>query len=125
MTRVTYDLFPGFEDVYLEDSYVLGIAQTSVSLSFALEVVLRESHPLYHEPAPGLQYFTLKAMLDFPDPETVRWLERRFVPATDATGEVDYGTIDLFYRDGPRYRLAGEWGDVEIVSAPPRLKFLE
>ncbi|WP_153520424.1 hypothetical protein [Pseudomonas aeruginosa] len=45
-----------FANIYLEDSYVLAIEESVSTLSFAMELVLLESHPLYVKPAAGEAY---------------------------------------------------------------------
>jgi hypothetical protein len=40
-----YETISGLENVYLEDSWVLGVHESDASLSFDLEAVLTEQHP--------------------------------------------------------------------------------
>jgi hypothetical protein len=42
-------------------------------------------------------------------------------PATDATGDEDWGHIDTFVWQDGRYELTGDWGHVVIYGAPPTL----
>jgi hypothetical protein len=53
---VNYSELPGLDGVYLEDSFVLGIGETSNQLVFDLDAVLTPSHPSYAPPHPGEQY---------------------------------------------------------------------
>ena len=45
-------------------------------------------------------------------------------PATDATGEADFGHIDAFVLTGPEtWTLSGEWGSVSLSRPEVRLTF--
>ena len=66
-------------------------------------------------------YCYRQAMLDFPAAKQITWLERHFIPFTDANNEQDFGNIDVFYRESDTYHLEGDWGVVEVRSAPPVL----
>lgn len=46
----------GFEAVYLEDSFVLGVTATPGLLVVDLDVVLTEDHPSYTPPPPEEHY---------------------------------------------------------------------
>jgi hypothetical protein len=118
---IPYHQLPGLQSVYLEDSYVTEIVETPDRLAFDLDAVLTEDHPLYQAPAPGEQYCYRPAQLIFPNVRRVSWLEHHLRPSTDAAGEVDYGNIDVFYKDDDTYHLEGDWGTVEVVSDPPVL----
>jgi hypothetical protein len=121
LMRIPYTELAGLEDVYLEDSYVLGLREAAEHLVFLLDVVLTEHHPAYQPPPPDQQYCYHAASLEFPAATRVTWLARHFRPLTDASGAIDYGNIDLFYKEHGHYYLEGDWGKVLVVSAPPVL----
>ena len=122
MEGVPYYQLSGLENVYLEDSYVLGIQIIPSSVEFSLSVVLTEQHPLYSPPLPGERYCHRSGMLRFPNVKRVQWLEKSMMQYTDATGEVDYGNIDEFYLVDGHYYLSGDWGTLEVWSPPPSLE---
>lgn len=122
MDRVPYYQLQGLEHVYLEDSYVLDIQTNRSSVEFSLSVVLTDQHPLYKSPLPGEQYCYRNGLLSFPNVGRVKWIEKSMMPSTDATGEVDYGNIDEFFRTDGHYYLSGDWGRLEIESSPPSLE---
>ncbi len=123
MECVPYHQLPGLKHVYLEDSYVLNIQISPSSVEFSLLVVLTERHPLYTPPQPDERYCYRDGLLRFPKVGRLAWSERLMIkPATDATGEVDYGNIDEFYLTDGHYYLSGDWGRLEIESSPPSLK---
>ena len=119
MPITSYEEFPGFHAVYLEDSYVLKILTTQSSAEFDLNVVLTEDHPLYSPPGPSEQYCMRNARMRFVEASTVKWLEVSIRPSVDADGVVDLGNIDVMYLKDGEYHVAGEWGELRIVSSPP------
>jgi hypothetical protein len=46
----------------------------------------------------------------------VRWLRQTMQPFEDATGEVDYGSIDSWTLDGDVSHITGDWGELEITG---------
>lgn len=124
MERLNYWQFPGFENIYLEDSYVLSInAKTSIQIP--LEAVLTENHSLYTQPLPGEQYCYRRMTVNFPHPQTYDLVLNNISPIADPDGSVDYGNIDEFFMADGKYYLTGEWGELTIVSDPPLLLDVE
>lgn len=115
----------GFQHVYLEDSYVLGIVETAGGLQFMLDLVLLDNHPRYRAPRSGERYCYQRAVLRFPDVDRSEWAARTVVPARDQSCEVDYGNIDRMTYDGARYQVTGDWGSVQLRSAQPLLELLD
>jgi hypothetical protein len=122
MLHKKYYELPGFSDVYLEDSYVLGIAKEPTKLTFLLDLVLRESHPLYTTPQNGQQYCYYPANLEFPNVERLRWVKQHLHSTTDAEGNLDYGNIDALDYINGYYHVEGDWGIVEVQSDPPLIR---
>jgi hypothetical protein len=122
MERLNYWQFPGFENIYLEDSYVLSIINAKTSIQILLEAVLTENHPLYTQALPGEQYCYRRMTVNFPHPQTYDLVLNNISPIVDPDdGSVDYGNIDEFFRADDKYYLRGEWGGLTIVSDPPIL----
>jgi hypothetical protein len=118
----SYETLPGLEHLYLEDSWVLGVNESATSLSFDLDAVITEQHPGWHPPKPGEQYAYRRVALTFPALRSVEWLRRGGRPATDASGETDWGNIDSFMvGDGGVYELEGDWGHVRVASDQPEV----
>ena len=86
--------------VFLEDSYVLGISESSEQVVFHLDAVLTPEHPAYHSPRLGEQYCYANGNLIFPDVTQIVWLNRNSSHYTDASGEQDLGNIDILTVDG-------------------------
>ncbi len=123
--RLDYFNFPGFENIYLEDSYVLEIKTNSTSVEILLEAVLTEQHSLYTNPNSNEQYCYKKIVIHFPDAESVIWIDRKMISYTDANGEIDFGNIDEFYLENDFYRLSGDWGELKIKSGKPIIEYIE
>lgn len=91
-----------------------------------LLAVLRESHPSFVAPGSQDRYCFKLAVLEFRAVERLEWKRRSMTRYRDADGRVDYGNIDVFYRevDGA-YHLEGDWGVVDIGSAPPVITLVQ
>jgi hypothetical protein len=76
---------------------------------------------------PAVLYPYRRGRIFFPNMEQVRWVSRIQPYIDPASGGVDYGAIDYFYRDDEdgRYYLAGYWGELDLVSGPPILEIDE
>ncbi len=79
------------------------------SLALGVEVVLTEDHPSYCPPGEGEQYCYRRGVVRFAGAREVEWKRVTMRPATDATGEPDFGHIDYLYEEGGRYFLGGDW----------------
>jgi hypothetical protein len=120
-----YWSIPGFEGLYLEDSWVLAITAWPGALEFVVDLVLRESHPSFVRPAVGEQYCHRRGVVRFEGVSSLRWEGQGAVPATDATGERDYGSVDaLRATDDASYLVEGDFGRIVVASAPPSVEFL-
>jgi hypothetical protein len=119
---IDYTIFPCLAGVLLEDSYVLGISESSEEVVFHLDAVLTPEHPAYHPPRPGDQYCYANRSLVFPDVTRVVWLKRNINHYTDASGEEDLGNIDILTVDGDTFVAEGDWGAVRISGAHPRFE---
>ena len=103
-----YHGWDNFKNTYLEDSFVLGVEESEGQLSFIVEVVLTEKHPLYKPPHESEQYCYRRGGIIFQESNLVRWLTRNMQPFTDADGSEDYGNIDSFELTSDGYRLMGD-----------------
>jgi hypothetical protein len=101
-------------NVYLEDSYVLAIEEGASTLSFTMDLVLLETHPLYEKPKAGEQYCYRRARILFRETQLILWHKRSALVFTDADDNVDLGNIDTFTIEGRTYHLTGDWGAVSV-----------
>ncbi|WP_236573715.1 hypothetical protein [Nocardia caishijiensis] len=108
---------PELGDLYLEDSYVVGIFEDSSEVRFSLEAVVRPGSPYYRDPRPGEQYCYRNGDLVFGNIRNVHWITRSPHAYRDATGTEDLGNIDCLIERNGVYDVEGDWGRVEITSA--------
>ena len=120
---MTYTEIDTFSHVYLEDSFVLEIVDGPGVLAFRVEAVLTPGHPRYRPAPPGEQHCYADAWRTFSGVSEVRWIRRVDVVSYDATGESDLGNIDYLRLADGRWRVGGDWGDVEVTGPPPTLRF--
>lgn len=114
-----------FKNIYLEDSFVVDIVESDDQISFIVEMVLAEDHPMYSSPRAGERYCYKKGKILFEGLESARWLSRNIQPFTDADDNEDYGNIDCFDLSSKGYHLLGDWGEVILRSRHPKIVWLE
>lgn len=120
MTR-NYTTYPELSGLYLEDSYVLEIAESPTEIRFKLEAVLTRAHPAHHDPLPGEQHCYAHGNLIFPEVIRTNWIARSFRQFPDATGSLDYGNIDSLTNNNGAFIAQGDWGRVRIwTNSDPR-----
>lgn len=120
-----YTDFSEFENVFLEDSFVLRIKTTASLAEFLVETVLTKNHLLYEKPKKNEQYCYKKGIINFPNVKQIIWIEITIFPSVDINLEVDFGNIDSFFYENDFYSMSGEWGRVKIKSQNPTIKFIE
>jgi hypothetical protein len=108
---------PGLGDIVLEESYVLGIAASPGSLAIAADLVLAPGHPAYRPPPADESDCFVRGRLVFRDVRHLTWENQGAPPASDASGELDYGHIDDLRRDGDIFELEGDWGNIRVIAA--------
>lgn len=116
---VDYAQLDGFANVYLEDSFVLEIKATPGLLVLEVELVFTPQHPSYHPPASGEQHCYARATIEFPNVRNLMWADQGTPPAVDASGTKDFGGIDALFWNGSVFHVGGDWGVIDVASAPP------
>lgn len=115
-----HEAFADLAEIYLEDSWVLNVAPTERGATFRLDVVLTPSHPRYQSPSPGEQHCYRRAQLTVGGRRRSLLRPSDIPPARDASGELDFGNIDVFIQadwDGEAsWELSGDWSDLQIVE---------
>ena len=113
-----YNELPGFEELYLEDSFVLSFDVSPMRLRIEIEAVLCAGHPRYHEPRPNEQHCYLRGSIRFIDARSIAWSGLgEVMPAIDARGDMDYGGIDGFWVEDETYTLEGSFGTLVITTS--------
>lgn len=112
-----YTELRGFEDLVLEESYVLAIRAVPGGVVFEVEFALTRGHPAYTAPSPSETECFRVGQLRFIDVRRLVWDRQGAPPATDASGELDHGHIDALAWDDGHFRLHGDWGTMEVTAA--------
>lgn len=119
-----YYEWKGFENLYFEDSFVLGIEELHNKLILNVEAVLLEKHPLYTPPNPNEHHSYTKIRIIFSGLKNINWTDKNMGPTIDPDGSLDYGNIDVFEKTSDGYYLEGSFGTMIIESDPPTLEYL-
>jgi hypothetical protein len=119
-----YCKMSGLENIYLEDSFVLTISESSNELAFLLDLVLTEEHSLYSDLNEDEQYCYKRARLTFKECKAIKWVEKTNNQFSDSSGEIDLGNIYSFTKDGEENHLIGDWGEVTLVTNLVELSFI-
>ena len=112
--------FAHLADIYLEDSWVLHVLPTEHGADFLLDAVLTPDHPRYQPPALDEQYCYRRATLTVLSAKRSKLHRSDAPPAVDASGEADFGHIDVFtpvdWDGDSAWMMAGDWGDLLVVD---------
>jgi hypothetical protein len=113
---------PGFEHVSLEDSYVLDIAAHPGRLTLKLDLLLLPQHPRYRAPLPGERASFRPATVVFSSVRALHWTGQSVVKAAiEASGSVDYGSVDALITLQDSYKILGDWGEIIVQSEAPSM----
>ncbi|PPJ43924.1 hypothetical protein [Pseudoxanthomonas sp. KAs_5_3] len=108
-----------FDDILLEDTFVLSWHYASDSLTFSVLASLLQSHPEATPPVSGDWACYRPGLIRFSSVSSVSGLlpQDAVLPTQDADGSLDYGCIDelSILRPG-EYRIAGEFGVVTVAA---------
>ena len=112
-----------FQNIYLEDSFVISIQETKSDITFNCDFVLLEKHKMHSIPKNDEQYCYLKGYVKFSNITQIDWIKRNENVFSNNCYDNDYGNIDIFHIDNEKYYLQGDWGEVIISSKNIELKF--
>lgn len=116
-----YSDLPALRGFVLEESWVLTITCMPGLVEFNMELVLSRDHPQLRPARPGEAFDIRAGRLVFEGVDELIWSRQGSFPATDASGEVDWGHIDsLTWNDG-RFDLEGDWGKMRLDARTVRV----
>jgi hypothetical protein len=107
----------GLAVYHLEESYVLDIEARPGFLASEMDLALNVDHPRYRPAAPGERHCYRRGRLEFSQVVDLHWVDQGTPPAKDATGELDYGSIDSFEVDGDLYVVTGDFGRISVTAS--------
>jgi hypothetical protein len=114
---------PLLGEVDLENSYVLGLEANDHHITFRLDVALLPGHDRYRTPGPQEQNCYRRAVLTIDDARSVRWSRVVMRSSRDATGEADFGSVDVWLVQDGEHHIEGDWGVVEVQGGRIDLEF--
>jgi hypothetical protein len=119
-----YYEWEGFENIYFEDSFVLGIDELPNKIIFTVNAALLEKHQLYTPPNPKEYHCCKKIRIIFSGLKKINWNDKDMRPSIDAAGVIDYGNIDTFQHKQEGYYLEGDFGTMIIESDKPTIEYI-
>jgi hypothetical protein len=120
-----YTDLAGFEALVLEESYVLGIQAIPGEVTFDVDLVLTIEHSAYARPPTNETECFRVGRIRFMGVQRLIWEQQGAPPATDASGETDFGHIDSFGWDDNTFRLEGDWGRMEVYAFRVQVEIAE
>lgn len=78
-----------------------------------MDLLLLPQHPAYCAPRGDERGCFKPGILRIRQFKKLEWNATGFAPATDATGEIDWGCLDELNGRGDHWRLVGDWGVIE------------
>ncbi len=103
----------------------MGIQEDTSGIVFDVDFALCLNHPFFTPPLPDEMNSFRRGHIRFPEPSSVTWYRKSMTPNYDSTGEADFGNFDSFYFSRVCFHLEGDWGELEVISAPPTVDYLE
>lgn len=104
-----------FENLYLEDSYFLGLITEGRRLRLRVLFVLTIDHPLYVSPKTGEAHCYREGDILIDGLRIVEWQNQNGSILSDPDGTFDLGSIE-FTQEGQAYHLATEWFDMRFYA---------
>lgn len=110
------EYLPDFQGVYLEDSYLIGVAAEGCDIRLKLLFALMVDHPAYVQPEPGEQHCYREGSILIQRPTDIKMLPGSPTVLKDPDGSLDFGNIEL-YRKGPgRFHVVTEWFETTLAT---------
>lgn len=96
---------------------MLAIEATPSVVAFDVDLALTRDHPAYSPPPSNQTECFRVGRVRFVEVLRLVWEEQGAAPATDASGEIDFGHIDSLVWDDNVFMLEGDWGRMELSAA--------
>ncbi len=114
------------EHIYFPDSYVLSIEAKPYIFTMAFDFVLTPQHPFYSDIHPDDRHCYRRGSISIKNFKNFEWRnEMSSPPATDATGEIDFGNLDSFQYTNGVYAFEGDWGIIRVTGGELNLIYTE
>jgi len=122
--RPSYGI-PGFAELGLGDSWVLGTQRDALGIVFGVDFALCPHHPLFAPALPNEANSFRRGHIRFQGASSATWPRRASTVNYHSIGDADFGNIGSFCLCGNCLPLEGGWGEREVVSPPPAVDYFE
>lgn len=102
------------EHIFLENSYVLGIAVEPYRIEFRMDFVLTPTHPNYVPPPATEQECYRRGVICIEGFRALAWRASNTRPSIDKDGELDFDCLDEFVMKDGSTLFGGDWGEIEV-----------
>jgi hypothetical protein len=101
-------------NILFSSSYVLALRIEPYFLELKMDFALAPEHPRYLAPSGREQECYARGRLLFQGFRKVDWTATGNLPSHDATGEVDFGSLDKFAQVEGGWQLSGDFGTIGL-----------
>ncbi|MCS5722893.1 hypothetical protein N1028_08045 [Herbiconiux sp. CPCC 203407] len=119
-----YTTLPALQHYVLEYSCVLGIVAKPNILQVEIDLSFARDHPNLRPPREGEVTYYRRGVIEFRGVTSLTWNGQGVPPAINADGEHDWGAMDEFTFQDDNYRLAGDFGDIQVVASSVGVRFI-
>ena len=116
-----------FKGIDLNDSFVLSWSRGTIELAFEVEASIWPESEYYENPNNDEYTCYKPARLLFKNVKEVNGLLEmgQVTPSSDATGEKDYGNVNVLRDNSEGFVIEGDFGSVSIVGGEMYFKIKE
>jgi hypothetical protein len=93
---------------------VLAIHIKPYVVTFDIDFILDIDHPAYQKPRDSERACFRRGQLIINNFEQVVWKSTGLAPASDSSGELDFGTFDVCAETAAGWLFEGDWGSIAI-----------
>jgi len=101
-------------NILFSSSYLLALRIEPYFLELKMDFALTPEHPRYIAPGGREQECYARGRLLLQGFVNIEWTATGNIPSHDATGEVDFGTLDEFVQIGGFWQLSGDFGSMRL-----------
>jgi hypothetical protein len=111
-----YRSLQALEHFVLEESWVVGIEVRPDLVELDVDLCYARDHPELLPPRKGEYAYFRRGMIRFVSVSSASWEKSGLLPATDASGEEDWGHFDAVEWEGTAFKLTGDFGLIELEA---------
>jgi len=121
--KTSYQNFPGFSSLSLEDSYVIDVKAIKPTMVIKIEAALTSGHQLYKHPKTGEAFCYINMDIVFSNVISIKWVFCKMLKIPSSIDKLDdYGNVDFLIKEDESFRVGGEWGEIIVMADMPNLR---